>query len=581
MKKNILVGCLAIAAIAAWGGSPEAPISPPSPELWYWHHSYLTSEDAVAKSEELIDKAAKAGYTGVVFWDSSFNFMGNPSWPKDNEDRMKEVMKYANHKHMKAVASVAPFGWSNDVLGVDPNWAESQRVVGAEFQVVASGKALHFMNSFPGLKNGDFEAGKTGWFDTNDQGIGITENAHGGKSAAAIVDAAGNGRLHQEIKLIPWRQYHLRLFFKSINFLGGPMVEIFESGNSEKLRMIAYPHANGTHDWTELDYSFNSGDTKDASLYLGVWGGSKGVLLFDDILLEERALVYVEHSAGAPFKLYDPANPAKVYQEGVDYNRVVDPPMVAPQVNAFHNSYHWPPDITLPAGTHLVPGQTVAADYYAVFPIAFNNETAMCMSEPGVYRWLAANAQAVKKVLPKEAATLLNYDEIRQANSCWACRSRKMTAGELLAWSVGKTAQIYQTALPGTDLYVWNDMFDPYHNAKDHVFHVEGDFAGSWKGLAADVSIMNWNLGALRQSLTWFSGHDPRQPIAHRQMIAGFYDRGNGAAEASKELKDAAGIPGVVGFMYTTYADDYSQLQSFADGARAAWPAYLASLPKR
>jgi hypothetical protein len=581
MNKRIFAARLAWAVLFALACSSQVPVAQMPLELWYWHHCYLSSEAALDSSEALIDKAAKAGYTGVVFWDSGFNFMGNPSWPKDNEDRMKEVMKYANHKHMKAVALAAPFGWSNDVLSVDPNWAESQRVVGAEFQVDASGKKLNFKNSFPGLKNEGFEAGKAGWFDTNDQGIGLTENAHSGKSAAAIVDVHGNGRLHQEIKLTPWRQYHLRLFFKSANFQGGPMVEIFESGNSEKSRLLAYPPANGTHDWTELDYSFNSQDVTNASLYLGVWGGSTGVLLFDDIRLEETALVYLAHGAGAPFKLYNPADPSKPYREGIDYDPVVDPPMAGPQVNAFHNSYHWPPEITLPAGTHLSPGQTVAADFYAVFPITNNNQTAMCMTEPGVYRWLGANARAIKNVVPKQSAVLLSYDEIRQANSCWACRSRKMTAGQLLAWSVGQTIQIYQSAFPGTDLYVWNDMFDPYHNAKDHVFNVEGDLAGSWKGLPANISIMNWNLGALHESLTWFSGRDSRQPIAHRQMIAGFYDHGNGAAEASKELKAAAGIPGIAGSMYTTYADDYSQLQSFADGARAAWPDYLASLAKR
>ena len=47
-----------------------------SPELWYYHHSYLTNdEEASPKSKALIDKAAAAGYTGAVFWDSSFNFM--------------------------------------------------------------------------------------------------------------------------------------------------------------------------------------------------------------------------------------------------------------------------------------------------------------------------------------------------------------------------------------------------------------------------------------------------------------------------------------------------------------------------
>jgi hypothetical protein len=36
----------------------------------------------------------------------------------------------------------------------------------------------------------------------------------------------------------------------------------------------------------------------------------------------------------------------------------------------------------------------------------------------------------------------------------------------------------------------------------------------------------------------------------------------------------------VTGMMYTTYADNYSQLQSFAAAAKAGWPGYLASLKK-
>jgi hypothetical protein len=64
-------------------------------------------------------------------------------------------------------------------------------------------------------------------------------------------------------------------------------------------------------------------------------------------------------------------------------------------------------------------------------------------------------------------------------------------------------------------------------------------------------------------------------------MIAGYYDKGNGSAEATKELKEAAGIPGVMGMMYTTYGDDYSQLEKFAAAAKAGWPEYLASLHKK
>jgi hypothetical protein len=570
----------AVLCLAATLLSAQPPAAPPAPQLWYYHHSYLVNDDEVAKSKALIDKAAAAGYTGVVFWDSSFNFMSNPDWAFENDERMKEVMKYVHKKGLKSIATTAPFGYSNDVLSVNPNWAEAQRVVGSKFQVDASGKRLILKNSFPGLANHGFEEGKTGWFDTNDQGIGISEAAHNGKAAAVVADAPGNGRFRQKITLEPWRQYYLRLYYKSSNVTGGPIVQILDAGNFDKARYVGYPAANGTHDWTEMDISFNSQDTTSAYLYFGVWGGSKGLLWFDDISLEESALVYLVHRDGAPFKVYDPADPQKVYRQGVDYNLPMDSDM-RPQLPAFHNVYHLPPDFTLPSHTQLKPGHIVAVDSYSAFPLSISNEMAMCLTEPGVYKWIDKNARAVKKVLPQDSSVLLGYDELRQANSCFSCRSKKMTAGQLLAWSVGQTIQIYHSALPGTPLFIWNDMFDPHQNAKENYFYVEGDLADSWKGLPADINIMNWNVDHLKPSLTWFSGLDPKQPVAHRQMIAGFYDKGNGTAEATKELKEAAGIPGVMGMMYTTYADDYSQLQNFAAGAKAGWPGYLASLKNK
>jgi hypothetical protein len=205
----------------------------------------------------------------------------------------------------------------------------------------------------------------------------------------------------------------------------------------------------------------------------------------------------------------------------------------------------------------------------------------MCLTEPGVYHWIGKNAKAVKKVLPQDSDVLLGYDEVRQENSCLRCREKNMTAGELLAWSVGQTLDIYRPILPSARYWVWNDMFDPYHNAHDNFYYVEGTLAGSWKGLPTEVSVLNWNLDNLRKSLTFFSGIDPDQPVPHHQMIAGFYDHGGGAEAAKKELHEAEGVPGVVGMMYTTYSDNYSELKTFADGARAAWPDYVSSLPKK
>jgi hypothetical protein len=552
-----------------------------APELWYWHHSYLSSEDALAASKKLVNRAAQAGYTGVAFWDTGFFLLGQEFWPIANEERLHDLMKYAVSKHMNVMALAAPFGYSNDALEADPNWAESERITGAEFRVDRSGRRLDLINSFPGLKNGGFEAGKSAWFDTGDAAIGVSNTiSHSGKNSGVIVDAAGNARFRQTITLKPWRQYHLRLYYKAQNFKGAPMLEVLDSNDYHKSLLVAYLNNSAAHDWMEADYAFDSRDTTRADLFFGVWGGCSGILWFDDVNLEETALVYVTRRPGAPLKVYDPANPSTVYHERSDYEYVFDPRMVSTRT-PFTDSYHDPAPVKLPRSTHLKPGQIVAMDFYAAFPIPSAYGISMCMTDPGVLKWLHQDARSLKHLMPAEGSVLLSYDEIRQMNSCASCRAKGMTAGQLLAWSVGQSLAVYGTELPGKRFFIWNDMFDPYHNAVNNYYYVEGDLAGSWKGLPASLSILNWNLGKLHESLRWFSGLDSRQPVRHHQIIAGYYDSGNGAGAAKQELAAATGIPGIDGLMYTTWNNDYSQLESFAKAVRENWSTYAGSVPKQ
>ncbi len=149
----------------------------------------------------------------------------------------------------------------------------------------------------------------------------------------------------------------------------------------------------------ELDYFFNSQDSTQGALYFGVWGGNSGILWFDDIQIEETALIYVERRDGAPLKIYDPKNPVTVYREGARLQLCRGSSHEA--IRRAFQLYHDPVTITLPAGTHLAPGQIVAVDSYSVFPLPISNEVGMCLTEPGVYKWLDRNARSIKKVLPR------------------------------------------------------------------------------------------------------------------------------------------------------------------------------------
>lgn len=483
---------------------------------------------------------------------------------------MADVLRYATKKHLKVVAAPAAYGYSNEFLEANPNWAESQRIIGAEFVVDPSGKRLTLKNKEDLLVNSGFVSQKANWFDTGDRGIGLTENGHGDKSAAAVVDAPGNARFHQVFSVKPWHQYHVRLFFKSFHFRGGPMISVFPADSTERVLLNANITANGDHDWTQLDYTFNSEENTRCQIYFGVWGGNSGAILFDDVSVNETAFVYMTRRSGAPVSVYRTGDRSAAFEQGRDLGPIRDPRMDDPK--AFTDDWHDVPLPALPKSTRLKPGDAVSIDYYAAQPIPGFHSVSMCMTEPAALKWVERNGKAINRILPKGGGVFLGYDEIRHANSCGSCRAKKLTAGQLLAANLEQVTTIYNRVLQNRPLYIWSDMFDPHHNAHADYYHVEGDLADSWKGIAPEVSVMNWNLDHLHESLSFFAG------LPRRQIIAGYYDTGDGAKAATAELEGAKGVPGLQGLMYTTWSDDYKQLAPFAAAAKANWKSYLESL---
>jgi hypothetical protein len=116
--------------------------------------------------------------------------------------------------------------------------------------------------------------------------------------------------------------------------------------------------------------------------------------------------------------------------------------------------------------------------------------------------------------------------------------------------------------LPDDTLYVWNDMFDPHHNAVADFFLVRGDLAGSWEGLPGRVAVVNWNGDHARASLEFFARR------GHHQVIAGYYD--DPPKRIQGWLESARGIANVEAVMYTTWKNRYDDLEAFAKECRAA-----------
>ena len=192
--------------------------------------------------------------------------------------------------------------------------------------------------------------------------------------------------------------------------------------------------------------------------------------------------------------------------------------------------------------------------------LVHGNQVMCCLSDPKVYSLLEDQARRVRDLMhPK--TVFFSHDEIRVANWCKACQDRGKTPGAMLAENFQRCYQIEKSLSPETRIVVWSDMFDPNHNAVDKYYLVNGTWAGSWEGVPRDVIIANWNGGQAAQSLRFFAGR------GHEQIIAGYYDVSD-LSNFTLWDEAARGVPGVIGFMYTTWGAHFDLLEEYGKAIR-------------
>jgi hypothetical protein len=217
--------------------------------------------------------------------------------------------------------------------------------------------------------------------------------------------------------------------------------------------------------------------------------------------------------------------------------------------------------IRLTENSRIKEGERLRVSWY--HPIITDGSQVMCcLTEPRLYEVLRDQVRRVQELFQPKTF-FMAHDEIRVADWCGCCRASGKTPGELLADNVQHCREIIREVNPQAQVVVWSDMFDPFHNAVDHYYLVNGSLKGSWKGLEKDIIIGNWNSGKAHESLQWFA------ECGHRQILAGYYD-----AEGINNLKDwlaaAKGIPRESGFMYTTWQNQYTHLERYGKALREA-----------
>ncbi len=525
---------------------------------WVYVGTNLQVSANVTKLETLMERARKAGYNGFVIADSKLERLGSVS--DVYFKNAAQVAAKAKELGIALIPCMASVGYADGLLSINPNLIESEPVRGAEF--VAHGSEATFSPEANAVyRNGGFEDfnGDTA------RGMGFQDNPgtttfadrqtkHGGNASLRMTDPVGNCRVEQEIAVVPHRQYHLSVWLKSSGL--DRQFEIKALDAQSQPMSEQDPAVKPTQDWTEHHLTFNSGDSKVARIYMGFWGGHRGSIWIDDAKFEEVGLLNVVRRPSCPVTVR--GDNGTVYKEGTDYAPIVDPRMGSvPWPGAFE-IYHPGPSIQLVRNTRIREAERLRVDFdHAV--LMSDGKTSICLSDPATQAVIADTAARLEK-LWHPSGFFLAHDEIRSGGTCDGCVASGKTPGKILADNLRMCVRSVGKVNPGAETYVWNDMFDPAHNAVAHYYLTKGTLEGSWEGLPKETVVVNWNFGQRQKSMAFFAGR------GNRQVLAGYYD--HDPAEIRTWLNDAANVSGISGVMYTTWQDKYDDLEAFA---RAAW----------
>ncbi len=529
---------------------------------WVYLTANFQGTDQPDKAIAIARRAKAAGYNGIMLVDYKFHVLeGVVERYFENLAKFKEEVERLG---LEIIPAVAPFGYSSGILAHNPNLAEAIPVVDLPMRVDGN-EAKIVQRQEPFLGGGDFEVARgdrsRGWDFQDEPGKASFVDPrifHEGKQSLRFENLgqtnapSGNGRISKKIKVSPWRQMHASVWIKTKDFQASEVRLNAIDGTGRSL-----VHSNlgvrPNQDWTLHHAVFNTLNNTEFQFYCGTWGGKTGTLWMDDVQLEEIAFMNLVRRDDCPLEVRD--EQGVVYREGIDFEPIVDKHLGVQPWRGEFTVFHDAPKLQLTANSKIRPETNLLVSYNHTVTV-HDGQVACSLDHPEVFRILEKQIRGVDQLL-KPQRYMLSHDEIRVANWLGLGRTGENTAGALLAQNMRQTAGLVGRINPQAKLCVWSDMFDPFHNAvKGPYYLVNGTYEGSWEGLPPGITIVNWNSGKAKESLTFFD------QLGYPQILAGYYD--HDPKQIKKWLEQARGIKSVKGVMYTTWRDNYDDLETFA-----------------
>ncbi len=559
------------------------------PEKWVMAYGKsITTEEKTQDFINLINDAAKLGYTHI-FFDEVYGQM-LCAMPPSYFEHIKQVRAAADKAGVKIVPGIFSVGYSWRVIWYDNNLAAGIPARDVPF-VVKDHVALADPSAAPVIENAGFEMVDgmiPAWTPAEGAQVCVsadTTEFHSGASSLKMTDfdklpMSGEGRrrrtspcqVTQTIAVEPFKYYRLTIWRKTSGLeASGSSIGIVPTDHSRN--QLSYTNfeidpvndwedfVTRDSDWKEFQLTFNTLEATSIDITVGIDGARAGAVWWDDLKIVPAGLANLLRGDTKPFVVKS-ADGAVTYEEGRDFIYVKDvlmgmAPMPAwlsyvPPGGSF-DIWHEGPAIRLTPDSRIQDGEKLLVSYYHPH-IVYGHQVVGSLTDPQVF---GVFDQQMRTVVDAWGASayFMGYDEIRCGGWEKQPGGTDYKVAKLLADHATRAVQIAKKYAPDAKLYIWSDMFDPFHNARKidgHGYYLcNGDFEGSWEGLPSEVRIIKWGGGGA-DCLKFFADR------GHEIVISSGNRR---AVESWKE--NAKDVPQVLGFMYTNWQSDFGGLPDF------------------
>lgn len=538
---------------------------PDYPVRWVFsQHNMLTQ---VSKNmKQIIDTMTLRKLNGLQQSDFKLGLLS--IMQKNYFDSVEKVKQWANAGNIEIIPTTCGIGWSSQLLYQTPNLATGFPAKSVYTVEADTGKIIP--DNRVALPNGNFEnlssnGQFSGWsfYDGANQSTFVDENIfHSGKRSARCENfkagnSAGNCRFSRNVQCDSFKYYTMSAWIKTENFKTDLFQLLALSNTGRGLTYTALNIPQTTNGWIKIEARFNTLNFTNINLYVGAWGGQSGTFWVDDFQVQEAGMCNVLRRAGTPLWVRN-KNTGAIYTEGKDYEPILDSVIFTRRGD--FGPYHTPPTVRKISSGKIKNGDTLLVTYFHPLTCVADNDVngsvMVSMSEDTLYKLIQDEVTRINTLFQPNKF-FMAHDEIRAFGWDSADLKRNISAADMLADNIKKCDSIIKKTAKVQN-FIWSDMLDSLHNAVNNYYLVNGDLRGVWDKVPKDLVIVNWNLGRLDESLSFFEKKN------FSQITSPYYDAGNSNGIKSVRLS-MQNHKNILGSMYTTWSSDYRFLTAFAD----------------